>query len=145
MSFSSDLAGWVAKTKRRQEVVFVKSLQNLEEEILRRTPVDTGFLRSSFTVSIGEPVEVDGSGVGGPNIADLGKLDPNVPVYFGFNAAYAMRIEYGFDGEDSLGRYYYQSGVGMVRLSVQNWSTHVSQAVQEAKSKWRGRTKDERQ
>jgi len=141
MSFSSELLAWVERTKRRQQVVFQTAAQFLAEDILERTPVDTGFLRGSFRTDPNKPVQVGDTPNGFEGIASAKATDT---IYMGFGAVYAMRIEYGFDGEDSLGRYYYQDGAGMVRLAWQNWPQHVSKAAAQVRSSWKGHTASEK-
>ncbi|NNV20533.1 HK97 gp10 family phage protein [Ochrobactrum pseudogrignonense] len=141
MSFSSELLAWVERTKRRQQVVFQTAAQFLAEDILERTPVDTGFLRGSFRTDPNKPVKIGDTPNGFEGIAAAKATDT---IYMGFGAVYAMRIEYGFDGEDSLGRYYYQDGAGMVRLAWQNWPQHVSKAAAQVRSSWKGQTASEK-
>jgi hypothetical protein len=50
-------------------------------------------------------------------------------VFLGFQAAYAMRMEYGFVGADSLGRYFNQQGYGFVRLTAQRWPEIVEESA----------------
>ena len=47
------------------------------------------------------------------------------------NAAYARRIEYGFVGEDSLGREYNQKGRFFVRKNIKRAKQIVSQLVKD--------------
>lgn len=62
----------------------------------QNTPVVTGNLRASWHLKVEEKFLVIATGV-----------------------VYARRVEYGFSGEDSLGRLYSQSGRGMVRMTVE--------------------------
>lgn len=94
-----------------------------------RLPVDTGFLRASLQVSIGETLPPlaetpkDGSfdwdadevrlTLDGSELSDT--------VLAVYTAAYARRIEYGFKGRDSLGREYSQAGTRFVALAAQRW------------------------
>lgn len=61
-----------------------------------QTPVVTGNLRASWHLRVEKEYLVISTGV-----------------------VYARRIEYGFSGEDSLGRQFNQSGRGMVRMTVE--------------------------
>ncbi len=131
MSFTGDIEAWVAKTQRRMIAVFQTSASFLAEEIIERTPVDTGFLRASFSTQLNRPVQIGDSGQDMSAISQAGVGDT---IYMGFGAVYAMRIEYGFDGPDSLGRVYHQAGAAMVRLSVQNWPLHVKKAIASVRS-----------
>lgn len=49
-------------------------------------------------------------------------------IYLGFQAAYALRMEYGFVGQDSLGRNYNQRGFGFVEKTGERWPQIVKQA-----------------
>ena len=52
-------------------------------------------------------------------------------IYLGFQAAYALRMEYGFIGQDSLGRTYNQSGNQFVGLAAQRWQEFVDNAAKD--------------
>ncbi len=103
-----------------------------------RLPVDTGNLRRSFMASSTamptikaadtEFAEADISLVIGG--AALGST-----IFMGFQAEYAMRLEYGFVGTDSAGRLFNQSGYGFLHAAIQRWP----QIVQAAEAKVRGR------
>jgi hypothetical protein len=56
-------------------------------------------------------------------------------VYIGWQAAYSRRLNYGFAGEDSLGRTYNQSGYGFAEAAAAKWP----QIVQEQAMKMRGK------
>ncbi len=85
-------------------------------ELNEAAPIDTGFLRSSLTAGI------NGNIPQGPNAAygsvyndqrllsviDQLKLGDRITLVY--QAPYARRLEYGFSGYDSLGRYYNQAG-----------------------------------
>jgi hypothetical protein len=145
-SFSASVDKWVLATKARSEAVFKTAAQSMAEDVVDRTPVDTGFLRASLSASLVEPIQINrdatppkGAGKGSfPAPANVSLVINNMKLgdklHIGFVAAYAMRIEYGFKGEDSLGRSYDQKGAGMVRLASQNWPKHVANAVRQAKA-----------
>ena len=75
--------------------------QALSNEIVRNTPVDTGYLRASWSPNI------DASSV---TIGDV--------FEFSNHAVYARRLEFGFIGTDKLGRIYNQAGRGFVRAVI---------------------------
>lgn len=52
------------------------------------------------------------------------------PNKYGFDPAYARRIEYGFEGADSLGRVYHQPAQPYMRPA---WDEHKDEAVQAIK------------
>lgn len=43
-----------------------------------------------------------------------------------YGMAYSMRLEYGFTGQDSLGRTYNQPAYAFVRTAAQNWPSIVA-------------------
>jgi hypothetical protein len=143
-TFSAEVDAWVRATKERIEAVFHMSAEDIAEEIVAKSPIDTGFLRHSFQASGTQMpvIRADAKPAAGMNYpVDTGPINlviANVPlggtVYLGFVAAYARRLEYGFVGEDSLGRTYNQAGVGMVRLAAQNWPWIVAEATARAKA-----------
>jgi hypothetical protein len=148
-TFSAEVDAWVRETKERIEAVFHMAAEDVAEEIVANTQIDTGFARHSFQASGTQmPVmRADAKPVDGVKYAvDTGPINlviSNVPlgetVYLGFVAAYARRLESGFVGQDSLGRTYNQSGRGMVRLAAQNWPWIVSEATARAKAAVRSR------
>lgn len=105
-------------------------------------PVDTGFLRASLVVSIGETLPQlaetpkEGTFDWNPDEVRLSldgsKLSDTVLAVY--TAAYARRIEYGFKGKDSLGREYSQSGSRFVALAAQRWPQVVEQECAKAKA-----------
>jgi len=107
-----------------------------------RLPVDTGFLRASLQVSIGETIPAlvetpnDGSfswDSGEVTLALEGAelSDTVIAVY---TAAYARRIEYGFKGKDEKGRTYNQAGTRFVALAAQRWPQVVAQECAKAQA-----------
>jgi hypothetical protein len=143
-TFSAAVDAWVRATKERIEAVFHIATEDLAEEVVAKAPIDTGFLRHSFQASGTQMplIRADAKPAEGAKYpADAGPINlviSNVPlgetVYLGFVAAYALRIEYGFVGQDALGRTYNQAGRGMVRLAAQNWPWIVAEATARAKA-----------
>ena len=90
-----------------------------------RMPVDTSNLRNSFVAS---KSGVPGSG---GSALELVLLDVRLgdSVWMGWTAAYALRMEYGFYGADSLGRVYSQGGYGFMRAAALQWPQIVDRAV----------------
>lgn len=129
-SFSATVDAWVLKSRQRLEAVLKTSAQFVIEDVVLRTPVDTGYLRASLTVSFDGPLPMrgeQGDGYAAPDyslaIAGAGLGDT---IFASFIANYAAHVEYGARG---------RSGVGMVRLSAQAWPQHVNRAVAEAKTR----------
>lgn len=132
---------WVRRTEGRMLAVMQTSIQDTVN-FMRvpkakggNMPVLTGNLRRSLMASTtdmpavmeGGTVFADQSGAISLVIAQM-KLGDK--LYLGFQAAYAMRQEYGFNGTDSLGREYEQKGSGFVRAAMDRWPRTVREAIQ---------------
>lgn len=93
-------------------------------------PVKTGNLARSLLAQKGSmPTTGEGPFAGqdiGPVLLDLELGDK---VYLGYQANYARRQNYGFVGEDSLGRAYNQSGFGFVEQAAAKWPHIVTRVV----------------
>ena len=99
--FNLDIQKWVEKTKGRLDAFCSEFVQDINEEIVRATPVKTGFLRGSWWASIDAPdVQAGTPDPAGTTVVarlNLVALDfkPGT-VYFAMNgAAYAGFVEYG--------------------------------------------------
>jgi hypothetical protein len=135
--FGDQVRAMTEKAKQRSEVIFRESVQRLMEEANTpeagggKMPVDTGFLRNSVAASTsGMP----GAGGTAPGLV-FAQLKVGETVYAGWTAAYALRMEHGFQGEDSLGRTYAQAGKGFARAAAQNWAFIVDQVTAEVKGR----------
>lgn len=145
-SFTATVSAWVRKSEKRMIAVFKESAQQVGLEVKGKTPVDTGFLRASLLAStssmplIDRETRPEKNAVIADNNAEIALVIAGASlgdtIYFGFTAAYARRIEYGFSGEDSLGRKYNQTGVGMVRLTAQRWPDIVREVAAKAKARY---------
>ena len=130
---------WVKKAKLRQRAIFQESVAAVGREASvpvakgGKMPVDTGFLRASLCADTSGMPSVGGV----PLEVALLKVEIGDTVYAGWTAEYAMRMEYGFSGPDSLGRVYSQAGYGFLRSAVQNWPQHVAAATKKAQEKIR--------
>lgn len=141
-SFSATVSDWVAAEKERQTAVFRASVQEFVSKAQLTVPaggnmpINFGFLRSSILVSTdGPPVtRADGEPEKGRTYPEnaqvalvIAGLEIGQDLYGGWSAAYAMRMEYGFVGQDSLGRTYNQQGFGFVAKAAQLWPQIVAE------------------
>lgn len=151
--FGEQVKKWVTKAEKRYRATTKTAVKNVVNDAQTpkgkggNMPVITSFLRGSLVAAVGEMP----SGATKPNKGDestpanetqegsgfayaLALWEPNAEevFYVGWSAAYARRIEYGFDGTDSLGRKYKQQGSGFLRLATQNWDEHVKKAARKA-------------
>lgn len=110
-------------------------------------PVDTGFLRASLVVKVGEALPAlvetpDGDAASSWDDGDvslaLKGAEIGDTITAAYTAKYARRIEYGFKGKDKLGREYSQSGSRFVALAAQQWQRVVSEVVAEVKTRTGG-------
>lgn len=131
-NFSAVIDQWVARTEKRMLAVFQTSASFVIEDIIERTPVDTGFLRASLDVNTDGPVPMsrtpEGAGSFQPPTYDLAiaGADLGSVIYATFGANYAAHVEYGAQGRPSR---------AMVRLSAQAWPQHVERATAMAKAR----------
>lgn len=136
--FGQQVAAFTEKAKRRGLAVFRESTQrvaqraNVPEARGGRMPVDTGFLRNSVAASTGG---MPAAGAQPPEVVLL-TVKVGDTVWVGWTAAYAMRMEYGFEGADSLGRAYSQAGKGFLRTQVQAWDGIVADVVAEVRRRF---------
>jgi hypothetical protein len=140
LDFGEAVTDWVIRTQDELEAVFKMSFEMLRDNIVENTPIKTGFLRNSITVTIGGPAMVDpaakknGDYRAPVHEAVIASAKLGDTLSLGFVAAYARRIEYGFEGTDSLGREYHQTGRAMVRLGVQRFPEFILAAVRQAEA-----------
>ena len=55
-------------------------------------------------------------------------------VWLGYQAIYARRLNYGFVGQDSLGRNYNQAGAHFVEGAIAEWPSIVASAISKIKA-----------
>lgn len=93
-----------------------------------RVPVKTGNLARSVVVDTQPPKRGDADKVYSEADIALGvsKIMPGDMIYLGWQAAYAARQNYGFTGEDSLGRTYNQTGYGFAEATAAAWPEILS-------------------
>jgi len=135
----ADMSKWTEKAKRNGQLVHNKSVQYLVQDIQGdvgsgpgQTPIKTGNLRNSIGISVGSmPSTRGGSFMGSTALAGIMGLPIGPPTYIGFQAVYARRLNNGFTGTDSLGRYYNQSGRFFVEAKAARWSGYVARAAAE--------------
>jgi hypothetical protein len=97
----------IAAARRGMSDGLSEGAQMLVEEAQTLVPVDTGRLRDSIHAELVEATETRIQVVVTPAYDE--------PNEYGFEPAYARRIEYGFVGEDRLGRHYHQAASPYLR------------------------------
>lgn len=137
-SFAAQVAAFQEKCERRGLAIFRESTQRVAQRAGvpeargGKMPVDTGNLRNSVA---GSTTGMPAVGAQPPELVLL-TVRLGDTVWVGWTAAYAMRMEYGFQGADSLGREYSQAGRGFLRAQIQMWDSIVSDVTAEVRRRF---------
>ena len=117
LEFSLSVEAWVAKAKALADTAFQATALDAVGTVKSLTPVRTGYLRANWTVMLNDDAVPVAGRVPDPEtvIAELRVGDVLAIVN---PVVYAARVEYGFVGEDSLGRHYNQPGRGMMQQTI---------------------------
>lgn len=96
--------------------------QTISERVIEATPVDTGFLKGSWQPALNGG-DTSANGYAAASVqAVVSQMKVGDIFSLVNNAAYAMRIEYGFVGPDSLGRVFNQPGRYTMTEQLYQWS-----------------------
>lgn len=140
-AFADSLDEFAKKTPERMTAVYRRSVELLAEEMTRtkanggRVPVDTGALYKSLLASKQAMPRTAAGPFPGFDIGTVtASLKMSEPVWLGYQAIYARRINSGFVGADKLGRVYNQSGNYFVEGAISAWPQIVAQAAKEVES-----------
>jgi hypothetical protein len=135
-------ADWSDKQQKHLLAVFRRALVLLGRELIRTKsdggslPKVTGNLARSLLAQIGQSVNIseasDFAGTDVGIIAATAILGDT--VFFGYQAKYARRQNFGFVGADKLGRVYNHGGNHFVERAIAMWPQIVDQAVREVKA-----------
>lgn len=130
-TFILDVDRFIEHAKGNTRVAVIEGIQDINEEIVARSPVITGMLRGSWFAAIGQIPGGMGA-IGGDSTYRLNVVAQALELGQTFVAAnttaYARRVELGFVGQDSLGRNYNQRG----RFFVQSVMNEASRIATEA-------------
>jgi hypothetical protein len=135
-AYRLEVAKWASvRVREGLQAVARMAIQDTAEVVDELTPVDVGFLVASWQPGIGAPLLEEPEGLGRGYAASkvtvtLTDMKLGEMFYYTNNAVYARRINYGFVGEDSLGRHYNQRGVHMLETAIARWPTAVEVAAQ---------------
>ncbi len=145
-TFAAQVADFKGRTLKKMRYVAVNAIQDVMEAaqtpqvgvgrsggsfIEGRIPVDTGALINSLT---------SGKGAGGGSRGALSYttaiagMEIGDRLTFAWTMPYALRIEAGFTGTDSLGRSYNQPGRHFVARNAERFSEFVAARVREVQS-----------
>ncbi len=138
-----DIRQFVAAAKGKMAEAVLEAVQDVAEQVVVRSPFKTGFLMSAWFMTIGAPAKAeprkkpkdfaggDRSGAATLGAINMALLDYSLgeTVYLQNAAVYARRLEYGFVGEDSLGRTYAQEPRAWVRGVLSEWPSIAMEAA----------------
>jgi hypothetical protein len=135
-TFIAQLQSFAQRFPEKMDAIARQTCQQVSENVITSTPVDTGFLRSSWQPSIGKPQAGNGGeGMQGQAAAKISftvaQMKAGEVYYLTNNAIYAKRIEFGFVGKDALGRNFNQQGRFMVTDNVKRWPMVVESVVKD--------------
>lgn len=142
MSFAGSIRKFGDGVLRKSEAVYRLSVENLAEDMRTskpqggNVPYATGNLTRSLRASTSGMPEMgrDGEQFTGQDVGIVtATLKANTPVWLGYQARYARRLNYGMVGPDKLGRVYDQAGSYFVEKAIANWQQSVNKAVLEIK------------
>lgn len=127
---------WTRETEERSREAFQDAVKDMYDETFKNTPYDTGALRNSLIVyKDGQPGphEVTGPDGGHSGAAvsymNADSLELGDRAKFAYGRTYWRRLEYGFVGSDSLGRFYNQAGRFFLQYSMSKWRSIVRAAA----------------
>lgn len=139
----TDPAAWAENAEKLLTALLRNSVQALAKEASTtipnggRVPVKTGNLARSVVVDNKPPKVVEVGPFNGNYSLGIADIKPGETVYIGWQAAYARRMNYGYVGTDSAGRYYSsaqavittgysnRSGYGFAEAAAAKWPAIV--------------------
>lgn len=141
MSFADSIRRWSKKADDRATAAYRTSVDMLAEQMQStikeggNVPADTGNLARSLRASTTQVLQgkkdekYTGQDVG----IVTATLTASTPVWIGYQAVYARRMNYGFVGADAKGRVYNQSGHHFVEKALASWPSIVDRAAKKVK------------
>jgi len=116
-TFNADIKAWAAQFPGKMDALARQTSQQVSENVIASTPVDTGFLRSSWQPSIGAPEAAKGAPGAQSQAANavaltVARMKAGQVYYLTNNANYAKHVEFGTSK---------MSGRFMVTDNVKRW------------------------
>lgn len=127
-TFRLDLSKWANATQEKLDGLVRQTCQEMAYNVVRDTPVDTGFLRGSWQPAIGTP-GAGLPGAGSPDTISLvaSQMKAGETFFMTNNAAYARHVEYGTS--KMAGRYFVRDNVGRFRSIAEKYARRLKVAV----------------
>lgn len=127
MSFADSLNKICKRAGDKAEMVVRKTALELQSQMIERSPVDTGRFKGNWQCGIGSmnadtnaAPDKSGQGALGRTAAVLQGWKPGQTIVLSNSLPYAKRLELGWSK---------QAPAGVVRLTVQNYSAALANAV----------------
>jgi hypothetical protein len=106
-------------------------------------PYQDGFLRASLVVLVNkDPPPADRTQETASSTYNPAEIQLAIAsavagdrIVAAYTMEYARRLEFGFVGQDSLGRTYNQPGIGWTKRATQQWKQITKEVEQEAKDR----------
>lgn len=143
---ANTVSEWAQQSEKRMNAIFRLSTQRIIE-VMQRTdkeggylPYQDGFLRASLVVVVNKnPPKADKKQEDASSTYDPAQIQLAIAgavagdrIAAAYTMEYARRLEFGFVGQDSLGRTYNQPGIGWTTRATQQWKQIVKEVEQEA-------------
>lgn len=130
VDFARNVRQFVERAKTRMTLVFRGIGMEAVIRVKELTPVDTGFLRANWIDAESGDVSLTAqvNPVTGRWIA---RVMLGETIYVLNPVPYARRMEYGFVGQDSLGREYDQGGYHMVQQTLAELPEMAARVIEE--------------
>jgi len=136
--FTAQVDDFIARSEEYMTAVFKASAQDFVEDAQRpvskggRMPVDTSFLRNSHVSGLNGSTSLSGAE---SYVTTIANSELGDTIDGGWTAEYALRIEFGLTGADSLGRKYNQKPTFFARGAAQKWPDFVKENAAKLKGK----------
>jgi hypothetical protein len=115
--FTVAVGQWVDLAKSRALAAYQATALDALARVRELTPVRTGYLRANWTIVLdSDPMPIAGQTEDDASI--VARLTLQDTIILANPVVYARRIEFGFIGTDSLGRYYNQPGSHMMAQTI---------------------------
>ena len=117
-NFDVSVAKWVEKAKGNMNEVFRGIALAALNRVKELTPVKTGYLKAGWQASVQRGALLVVKKAGDDGVAAISRAVAGDTIYIFNPVVYARRIEFGFNGKDSLGRTYHQKGHHMMAQTI---------------------------
>jgi hypothetical protein len=142
-TWDKDISEWEGRVVGGLGALARQSIQEVCDRVNMLTPRDQGILAGSWSVAIGAipadakqvKPDLDGSQFSRSVALVVTNLKLGQSVFCANSAAYALRVNYGFVGQDSLGRNYNQKGQFFLERGLSAWSSIVASTAAELSQK----------